>query len=148
MLDRLSKKSYIVGEQRKALTMNRLPLEKRTQIIGLLVEGNSLRATSRLANVSINTVTKLLADIGTPAKSIMMNMFVMWYRSECNVMKYGHSSMPKIKIFLKNLQGKYGVGSIWTWTALDADSKLMVSWLVGNRDAEYARVFIKDLLHV
>ena len=73
MLDRSRIKSYIVSEQRRALTMNRLPIEKQTQIIGMLVEGNSLRSISRLANVSINTVTKLLVDLGTACQKYTMN---------------------------------------------------------------------------
>ena len=65
MLDKSSIIYYIAFRKFKAIVMNKLSLEKRTQIIGLLVEGNSLRAASRLADVSINTVTKLLVDVGT-----------------------------------------------------------------------------------
>jgi IS1 family transposase/lambda repressor-like predicted transcriptional regulator len=145
MLDSSRIKSYIVNEQRKALTMNRLSLEKRTQIIGLLVEGTSLRATSRLANVSINTVTKLLVDIGTACQKYHDEHVrnVASKRVQCD--EIWSFIYAKDKNLPLKLQGKYGVGSIWTWTALDADSKLMISWLVGNRDAEYAKVFIEDV---
>jgi IS1 family transposase len=125
--------------------MNRLTLEKRTQIIGLLVEGNSLRATSRLADVSINTVTKLLVDVGTACQKYhdehVLN--VASKRVQCD--EIWSFIYAKDKNLPEKLQGKYGVGSIWTWTALDADSKLMISWLIGNRDAEYAKVFIEDV---
>ena len=125
--------------------MNRLTLEKRTQIIGLLVEGNSLRATSRLADVSINTVTKLLVDVGTSCQKYhdehVLN--VASKRVQCD--EIWSFIYAKDKNLPEKLQGKYGVGSIWTWTALDADSKLMISWLIGNRDAEYAKVFIEDV---
>ncbi len=125
--------------------MNRLSLEKRTQIIGLLVEGTSLRATSRLANVSINTVTKLLVDIGTACQKYHDEHVrnVASKRVQCD--EIWSFIYAKDKNLPLKLQGKYGVGSIWTWTALDADSKLMISWLVGNRDAEYAKVFIEDV---
>ena len=145
MLDRLSIKCYIVNEQRKAFTMNRLSLEKRAQIIGLLVEGSSLRATSRLANVSINTVTKLLVDIGTACQKYHDEHVrnVASKRVQCD--EIWSFVYAKDKNLPEKLQGKYGLGSIWTWTALDADSKLMVSWLVGNRDAVYAKAFIEDV---
>jgi len=145
MLDRLSIKLYIVSEQRKALTMNRLSLEKQTQIIGMLVEGNSLRATSRLANVSINTVTKLLVDIGTACQKYHDENVVDVPSKRVQCDEIWSFVYAKEKNLPEKLQGKFGVGSIWTWTALDADSKLMISWLVGNRDAEYARVFIQDV---
>jgi IS1 family transposase/predicted HTH domain antitoxin len=145
MLDNSSIKLYIVSEQRKALTMNKLSLEKRTQIIGLLVEGTSLRATSRLADVSINTVTKLLVDIGMACQKYHDEHVrsVASKRVQCD--EIWSFIYAKDKNLPEKLQGNYGVGSIWTWTALDADSKLMISWLVGNRDAEYAKVFIEDV---
>jgi len=142
MLDWLSIKLYIVSEQRKAFTMNRLPLEKRTQIIGMLCEGMSLRATSRLADVSINTVTKLLVDIGTACQKYHdeHGVNVTSKRVQCDeIWNFVYAKEKKLP---EKLQGKFGVGSIWTWTALDADSKIMISWLVGNRDAEYAKVFM------
>lgn len=125
--------------------MNRLPLKKRTEIIGLLVEGNSLRATSRLADVSINTVTKLLVDIAEACQKYHNEHVqqVQSKRVQCD--EIWSFIYAKDKNLPENLQGKYGVGSIWTWVALDADSKLAVSWLVGNRDALYARVFMEDV---
>lgn len=125
--------------------MNGLTLEKRTQIIGLLVEGNSLRATSRLADVSINTVTKLLVEVGAACQKYH-DKFVQNIKSQrvqCDEIwsfVYG-----KDKNLPENLRGKFGVGSIWTWVALDADSKLAISWLVGNRDAAYAHTFMQDV---
>jgi len=125
--------------------MNRLTLEKRTQIIGLLVEGTSLRATSRLADASINTVTKLLIDIGEACQRYhdehVQN--VKSKRVQCD--EIWSFIYAKDKNLPEKFQGKYGMGSIWTWVALDSDSKLAVSWLVGNRDAQYARIFINDV---
>ncbi len=125
--------------------MNKLSLEKRTQIIGLLVEGNSLRATSRLADVSINTVTKLLVDLGTVCQKYHDENVrgIKSKRVQCD--EIWSFVYAKEKNLPENLQGKFGLGSVWTWVALDSDSKLAISWLVGNRDSEYARIFMEDV---
>lgn len=124
--------------------MNRLSLEKRTQIVGLLVEEH-LRATSRLADCSINTVTKLLIDLGTACQEYhdkdVRNIIAK--RVQCD--EIWSFIYAKDKNLPDDLRGKYGVGSIWTWVAIDSDSKLAISWLVGNRDAEYANIFMKDV---
>ena len=122
--------------------MNRLPLEKRVQIVGLLVEGNSLRATSRLADVSINTVTKLLIDLG------------------CACAQYHHENVRNLRVrriqcdeiwsFVgakrKNVtaeQEANGWGDVWTWTAIDADTKLCVTYYVGDRGKHSAYNFMR-----
>lgn len=123
--------------------MNKLPLETRKQIISLLVEGNSLRATSRITGTSINTVTKLLVDVGSACmkfhdekvknvSSKKIQMDEIWsfvYAKQKNV--------PNEKIS--------SAGDVWTWTAIDADTKLIVSYYVSDRSAESARTFIKDV---
>jgi IS1 family transposase len=123
--------------------MNRLPLENRAKIIGMLVEGNSLRAISRLCDVSINTVTKLLVDVGKAAIA---------YHDEhvCNV-RVRRLQCDEIWCFVgakkKNVtpeQKAEGWGDVWTWTAIDADTKLCVSYLVGGRDAGWADEFMQD----
>lgn len=125
--------------------MNQLSIEKRTQIIGLLVEGNSLRATSRLADVSINTVTKLLVDLGTACQEYHDENVknVKAKRIQCD--EIWSFVYAKEKNLPEHLQGKFGLGSVWTWVAIDSDSKLAVSWLVGNRDSEYAKIFMSDV---
>jgi len=125
--------------------MNKLSTEKRIQIVGLLVEGNSLRATSRLADVSINTVTKLLVDIGTACQKYHDENVknVKAKRIQCD--EIWSFVYAKEKNLPEDMQGKFGLGSVWTWVALDSDSKLAVSWLVGNRDAEYAKIFMEDV---
>jgi IS1 family transposase len=97
------------------------------------------------ANVSINTVTKLLVDIGTACQKYHNEHVrnVASKRVQCD--EIWSFVYAKDKNLPEKLQGKYGLGSIWNWTALDADLKLMISWLVGNRDAEYAKVFIEDV---
>jgi lambda repressor-like predicted transcriptional regulator len=125
--------------------MNKLSIQKRAQIIGMLVEGNSLRATSRMANVSINTVTKLLIDVGTacaeyhdrvlrdlPCKRIQCDeIWAFCYAKEKNV--------PE------EHKGEFGYGDVYTWTAICADTKLVASFFVGRRDADYAQIFMNDL---
>jgi IS1 family transposase len=135
---------YIVGEQNEVV-MNRLSIEKQTQIIGMLVEGNSLRAISRLADVSINTITKLLVDVGTACQKYHDEHVknVTSKRVQCD--EIWSFVYAKDKNLPKEYQGKFGVGSIWTWTAIDADSKLIVSYLIGNRDAAYAKIFMEDV---
>jgi IS1 family transposase len=124
--------------------MNRLPLEKRTRILGLLVEGNSLRATSRLADVSINTVTKLLVDLGVACAEYhdahVRN--VRAQRIQCDEIWCFVGAKAKNVTPEKQAQGW---GDTWTWTALDADSKLCVSYRVGGRDGAIAYEFMHDL---
>lgn len=144
MLDKSRINEYIVVAK-GATAMNRLSLEKRTQIIGLLVEGNSLRATSRLASVSINTVTKLLVDIGTACQKYHDEHVRNLSSKKVQCDEIWSFVYAKEKNLPEDMRGKFGLGSVWTWTALDSDSKLMISWLVGNRDAEYAYMFMQDV---
>ncbi len=125
--------------------MNRLPIEKRAQIIGMLVEGNSMRAVSRMANCSINTVTKLLEEVG-----FACNMYQSEHlrnlksrRVQCDeIWGFCYSKEKNVAPADK---GVLGHGDVWTWTAIDADSKLMISYLVGKRDADYANIFMTDV---
>lgn len=125
--------------------MNRLSLAKRAQIVGLLVEGNSLRAASRLADVSINTVTKLLVDTGAacaeyqdkamrelPCKRVQVDEIWAFCYAKA-------TTVPKAKA------APEGAGDIWTWTAIDADTKLIPCWMVGDRSKETGKAFIQDL---
>lgn len=125
--------------------MNRLPIEKRVQILGLLTEGSSLRAASRLADVSINTVTKLLVDVGFACESYQLEALknLSCKRIQCDeiwsFVGAKEANTPP------NMRGKLVRGDVYTWVALDADSKLVVSWLVGTRGVEYASAFMKDV---
>jgi IS1 family transposase len=124
--------------------MNKLPVAKRAQILGLLVEGNSLRAASRLADVSINTVTKLLVDVGAacaeyqdkalrnlPCKRVQVDE--IW--SFVGTKERNATAEQKAQ----------GYGDVWTWTALCADTKLIVSWALGDRTTDTAIPFVCDL---
>jgi len=145
MLDFSSKKSYIDGRTNEASAMNRLPLEKRTQIVHLLCEGNSLRATSRIADVSINTVTKLLVEVGAACQKYHDENVrgLKSKRVECDeIWSFCYAKQKNVP---DGMRGQFGVGDVWTWVGLDSDSKLIIAWLVGNRDAEYANVFMQDV---
>jgi IS1 family transposase len=122
--------------------MNKLPIDKRVQVINLLVEGNSLRATSRIADVSINTVTKLLVNVGAACEKFHNNHVVAVdsKRIQCDEIWSFVYAKEKNKP-----QDMDDAGDIWTWTAIDADSKLIVSWLVGDRSGDSANEFIRDV---
>lgn len=123
--------------------MNQLPLFKRVQIIQLLVEGNSLRATSRICDVSRNTINKLLIEVGQVCQK--------FHDEKVKGLKSKRIQCDEIWSFVyakqKNVSDGMpaGAGDIWTWTGLDSDSKLIVSWFVGNRDAESANHLMQDI---
>jgi IS1 family transposase len=125
--------------------MNVLPIEKRVQIINLLVEGNSMRATSRIADCSINTVTKLLIDVGAACSEYqdkaMRNLTCK--RIQCD--EIWSFCYCKQKNVAPEHEGVLGHGDVWTWTAIDPVTKLVPSFMVGKRTAEYAEAFINDL---
>ena len=122
--------------------MNKLPIDKRVQIINLPVEGNSLRATSRIADVSINTVTKLLVNVGAACDKFHNDhvIAVNSKRIQCDEIWSFVYAKEKNKP-----QDMDEAGDVWTWTAIDADSKLILSWFVGDRSGESANEFIRDV---
>lgn len=124
--------------------MNKLSIEKRTQLLSCLVEGNSLRATSRMTGVAVNTVMKFVVDVGNvcsqyqdktfrnlPCKKLQVDE--IW--AFCGAKQKNASAEQKEK----------GWGDVWTWTAIDADTKLIPCWLVGSRSAHAAKMFMQDL---
>jgi IS1 family transposase len=127
------------------VSMNRLTTEKRAQIVGCLVEGNSIRATVRMTGAAKNTVVKLLADLGAACEEYQDRALrdLNTKRVECDeIWSFCYS---KAKNVPEEHRGTFGYGDIWTWTALDSDSKLMVSWMVGERTVEDGRAFLGDL---
>lgn len=124
--------------------MNRLSLQDRARILGSLVEGNSLRATTRMCGVSINTVTKLLIDLGTACAIYQNETLRNLPCKRVQVDEIWSFCYSKQKNTPPNIRG-LGRGDVYTWVAIDADTKLVPSWLVGTRDAEYAHTFIGDL---
>ncbi|MFO1185933.1 MAG: IS1 family transposase [Bauldia sp.] len=125
--------------------MNKLPLAKRVQILSMLCEGSSMRAISRVADVSINTVTKLLVDAGNACAAFHYNAVrnVAAKRVQCDeIWSFCYS---KAKNVAAAKAAPVGAGNVWTWTAIDADSKMILSWMVGDRGAETANFFMDDL---
>ncbi|HUZ59242.1 MAG TPA: DDE-type integrase/transposase/recombinase [Hanamia sp.] len=123
--------------------MNKLPISKKVQIINLLVEGSSLRAASRIADVSINTVTKLLVDVGRACEKFHDEKVRGLKSSKIQadeIWSFVYSKQKNVPDGMEN-----AAGDIWTWTAIDADSKLIVSWFVGDRTAVSANLFMKDV---
>jgi IS1 family transposase len=125
--------------------MNRLDLKKRSQIIGLLVEGMSLRATARVADVSLNTVTKLLREFGEACSKYqdahLRNLTCKRLQLD-EIWSFVGMKQANVPMELK---GTPGIGDVWTWTAIDADTKLIASYLVADRGRYAARLFIEDL---
>jgi len=125
--------------------MRKLPAEARAQILHLLCEGQSIRAVTRLTGASKNTVTKLLIDAG---KACMA-----YHDANVRDVKAKRVQVDEIWSFVyakaKNLPtakaAPESAGDVWTWTAIDADSKLILSYFVGGRDAECAMWFMDDL---
>jgi IS1 family transposase len=123
--------------------MNRLSVAGRATILGMLVAGNSLRSCSRLADVSLNTVTKLLVDLGTACEKFhdehVRNVHVRRLQADeiwCFIGAKTKNVAPAKKA--------EGWGDVWTWTGLDADTKLCVGYLVGGRDGGWAKEFMQD----
>src|SRR6202167_3718654 len=125
--------------------MNRLPRDKRIQILSMLCEGSSMRSVSRVADVSINTVSKLLVEAGE-ACAVYHDMTVRNVRArrvQCDEIWSFCYAKQANKMTAKAAPVR--AGDVWTWTALDSESKLIVSYLVGGRDSEYAMAFMDDL---
>ena len=125
--------------------MNKLPLQTRIQILSMLVEGSSMRSISRVVDVSPNTVNKLLIDAGNACYKYH-DAHVRGLNSkrvECDEIWSFCGS--KEKNVAPEQKGDYGIGDVWVWTAIDADSKLICGYLAGKRDAQYANAFMLDL---
>lgn len=127
------------------MDMNKLSIEKRRLILNMLVEGSSMRSISRIADVSINTVSKLLVEAGQACIAIHNEQVqgVSAQRIQCD--EIWSFCYAKKKNVATAKDAPEGAGDTWTWTALDSDSKLIVSFLVGGRDAGYAMEFMDDL---
>lgn len=125
--------------------MNKLTNERRAQIIAALVEGNSINATTRMMNVSKNTVLKLLADIGEVCAEYQDKHLVNLPCKRLELDEIWSFCYAKDKNVAPEKQGILGYGDLWTWVAIDADTKLVPCWHVGNRDAIAAMAFVKDL---
>ena len=125
------------------VSMNRLSTEKRAQVIGCLVEGMSIRSTVRVTGAAKNTVTKLLADLGQACSEWQDGEFqnLSCKRLECDeIWSFVGSKQKRVPSGKEEEWGDW-----WTWGALDADTKLVPSWLVGKRNATDAMIFMRDV---
>jgi IS1 family transposase/lambda repressor-like predicted transcriptional regulator len=125
--------------------MNKLPSAKRAQILSMLCEGSSMRSVSRIADVSINTVSKLLAEAGEACIAFHDETVrgVKAKRVQCD--EIWAFCYAKAKNVGDAKAAPEGAGDLWTWTALDADSKLIIAYDCGGRDAGYANAFMQDV---
>jgi IS1 family transposase len=125
--------------------MNRLTNQQRTQIIASLVEGNSLRATARMCNVAFNTVLKLLPEIGRVCLEYQDKTLrnLNCKRIQCD--ECWSFCYAKAKNVPEDKKNTFGFGDVWTWVAMDADTKLVPSFAVGTRSSQTAKTFMDDL---
>src|SRR5689334_1768688 len=114
--------------------MNRLSTAKRAQIVAALVEGNSLRSVTRMTGASINTVTKLLVELGSACATFhdahVRNVTTKRIEAD-EIWSFCYARRENVPADKK---GELGYGDVWTWVGLDADTKLVLSWTVGRRD--------------
>jgi IS1 family transposase len=138
MLDGKHKSSYRKG-------VNKLPLAKRVQTLSMLCEGSSMRSISRVADVSINTVSKLLVEAGEASLRIHDEMVrnVTAKRIQCD--EIWSFCYAKAKNVAPAKAAPGGAGNVWTWTAIDPDTKLILSYFVGDRSSLSATHFMVDL---
>jgi IS1 family transposase len=125
--------------------MNKLPVAKRVQILAMLCEGSSMRSISRVADVSINTVTKLLVEAGETCLDMHDDLVrdVHASRIQCDeIWSFSHAKQKNVPTAKAAPEG---AGDVWTWTAIDADSKLIVSYFVGDRSGDSAINLMDDL---
>ena len=126
-------------------SMNRLSIERRAQILGMLVEGNSLRATTRMAGCSINTVSKLLLDVGEACAEYQAQVLTDLPCKTIECDEIWSFCYAKAKNVPQEHKDTFGYGDVWTWTAICADTKLVAAWLVGERTTEDGLAFMYDL---
>jgi IS1 family transposase len=125
--------------------MNKLTPAERAQILHLLCEGMSIRAITRTTGASKNTVAKLLADAGKACMAYHDEHVRNVDAVQVQVDEIWSFTYAKQRNVATAKAAPDGAGDTWTWTAIDADTKLIISYLVGGRDAEYAVEFIQDL---
>src|SRR5439155_25010374 len=118
--------------------MNKLAAERRAQVVRALVEGNSIRSTVRLTGVAKNTVTRLLVDLGAACDAYQDRVLrdLRCKRLECDeIWSFVYAKRKNVP---NKHYGEFGYGDVWTFTAIDAETKLMPAWLVGERTASDA----------
>jgi len=125
--------------------MNRLSTEKRVQILRCLVEGNSIRSTVRITGAAKNTVVKLLFDAGKACAEYQNKTLRNLNCNRLQIDEIWSFCYSKQKNVPDKFQGQFGFGDVWTFTAIDAETKLVPCWLVGDQNYYTASIFLKDL---
>jgi IS1 family transposase len=138
MLDRSSKRGDIIS-------MNKLTTEEKVGVVACLVEGNSLRATVRMTGTHRTAIQRLLVELGKACSEYQDKMFrnLNCKRIQCD--EIWSFVYAKDKNLPEEMKGQNGLGSVWTWVALDPETKLVPCWFVGTRDAGAAYHFMHDL---
>jgi len=127
------------------VSMNKLSTENRRAVVSALVEGCSIRSTVRMTGVAKNAVTKLLVDLGQVCSDFQDQTLRNLQCKRLQLDEIWSFCYAKSKNVPEEKRGEFGYGDVWTWAALDADTKLVPSWLVGSRDAGCAASFVNDL---
>jgi IS1 family transposase len=125
--------------------MNKLSTADRVRVIACLVEGCSIRSTVRMTGIAKNTIAKLLVEIGDACKAYHDDhvAHLLTKRVQCDeIWAFVYAKQKNVP---EPMKGEFGHGDVWTWTALDSESKLIISYMVGLRDAGYAHEFMRDV---
>lgn len=125
--------------------MNKLSTSERVRVVAALVEGNSIRATVRMTGIAKNTVVKLLVDLGEACERYHDTHVEKLQTKRIQCDEIWSFCYAKEKNVPADKKGQFGYGDVWTWTALDADSKLIIDYWVGTRDASCAKVFMQSV---
>jgi IS1 family transposase len=127
------------------VSMNKLTIQKQVQVLGALVEGNSIRSTVRMTGAAKNTIVKLLCDVGRACEQYQNKVMVNLPCKRIEVDEIWSFCYAKQKNVPEKYQGKFGYGTIWTWVALDPNTKLVPVWLVASRGRYWAKRFVADI---
>lgn len=122
--------------------MNQLSLKKRVEVVQLLLEGMSIRSTSRVTNVSATTIMKLLVELGQACLRFHSKTVVQVRANRIEIDEQWSFIRMKEK---RVKEPQFGIGDVWTWVGIDPETKLIVSWFVGRRDMQSAKFFLNDL---
>jgi IS1 family transposase len=127
------------------VSMNKLTIQKQAQVLAALVEGNSIRSTVRMTGAAKNTVVKLLCDVGRACEQYQNRVMVNLPCKRIEIDEIWSFCYAKQKNVPEKYRGKFGYGTVWTWVALDPDTKLVPTWLVASRGRFWAKRFVADI---
>jgi hypothetical protein len=125
--------------------MNKTGIQDQVRVIASLVEGNSINSTVRMTGIAKTTILRLIAALGEACQRLHDEKVVKLTCKRVQCDELWAFCYAKAKNVPADKKGQFGYGDCWTWTAIDADTKLMVSWMVGNRDGTNANAFMGDV---